>query len=53
MAPSSSASAISQKIKPIRDAIAKFAGSQALSPIKEYLGDGYTYGEIKAVIASM
>jgi ATP-dependent DNA helicase RecQ len=42
-----------QKIEPIRQAIIKFADTNALSPIKEFLGDEYRYGEIKAVIASM
>lgn len=42
-----------QKIEPIREAIIKFADTNALSPIKEFLGDEYRYGEIKAVIASM
>jgi ATP-dependent DNA helicase RecQ len=39
------------KIEPIRDAIIKFQGVGALSPIKEYLGEFYTYGEIRAVLA--
>jgi len=42
-----------QKIEPIRQAVIKFADTNALSPIKEFLGDEYRYGEIKAVIASM
>jgi ATP-dependent DNA helicase RecQ len=41
------------KVDPIRAAVTKFNSSGMLSPIKEYLGDDYTYGEIKAVIASM
>jgi ATP-dependent DNA helicase RecQ len=41
------------KVEPIRRAIFKFQDSDALSPIKEYLGDGYTYGEIRAVMAAM
>ncbi|MEP6788045.1 MAG: RQC domain-containing protein, partial [Acidobacteriota bacterium] len=41
------------KIEPIRKAVIKFADSGALSPIKEFLGDEYRYGEIRAVIASM
>jgi ATP-dependent DNA helicase RecQ len=41
------------KVEPIRRAIFKFKDSEALSPIKEYLGDGYTYGEIRAVMATM
>jgi len=42
-----------EKIELIREAIIKFADTNALSPIKEFLGDEYRYGEIKAVIASM
>ncbi len=41
------------KIETIRDAVLKFNDGGALSPIKELLGDDYTYGEIRAVIASM
>ena len=42
-----------EKVEPIRAAILKFNDSGALSPIKEFLGDDYSYGEIRAVIASM
>jgi ATP-dependent DNA helicase RecQ len=42
-----------EKIEPIREAIVKFADANTLSPIKEFLGDEYRYGEIKAVIAAM
>jgi ATP-dependent DNA helicase RecQ len=42
-----------QKIEPIRNAVIKFADTGALSPIKEFLGEEYRYGEIRAVIASM
>lgn len=41
------------KIETIRNAVVKFNDAGALSPIKEFLGDDYTYGEIRAVIASM
>ena len=41
------------KVEPIRNAILKFNDQGALSPIKEFLGDDYTYGEIRAVMASM
>lgn len=41
------------KISEIRDAVVKFGESNALSPIKEYLGENYSYGEIRAVLASM
>jgi len=41
------------KVEPIRNAIIKFNDTGALSPIKEFLGDEYSYGEIRAVMASM
>ncbi|HUR99091.1 MAG TPA: DNA helicase RecQ [Pyrinomonadaceae bacterium] len=41
------------KVEPIRNAVLKFNDGGALSPIKELLGDDYSYGEIRAVIASM
>jgi ATP-dependent DNA helicase RecQ len=41
------------KIEPILQAVLKFKESNALSPIKEYLGEEYSYGEIRAVMASM
>jgi len=41
------------KVEPIRNAVLKFNETGALSPIKEHLGDDYSYGEIRAVIASM
>ncbi len=41
------------KVEPIRTAVLKFNDSGALSPIKEFLGEDYSYGEIRAVIASM
>jgi ATP-dependent DNA helicase RecQ len=42
-----------EKVETIRNAILKFNDGGALSPIKEFLGDDFTYGEIRAVIASM
>lgn len=42
-----------EKVEPIRAAILKFSESNALSPIKQYLGENYSYGEIRAVMASM
>lgn len=42
-----------EKVETIRNAVLKFNDGGALSPIKEFLGDEYTYGEIRAVIASM
>lgn len=41
------------KIEPIREAVLKFNDSGALTPIKDYLGDDFTYPEIRAVIESM
>ncbi|HTH51883.1 MAG TPA: RecQ family ATP-dependent DNA helicase, partial [Pyrinomonadaceae bacterium] len=41
-----------EKVEPIREAIFKH-GTTALGPIKTDLGDDFTYGEIRAVIASM
>ncbi|GAB3930817.1 DNA helicase RecQ [Mucilaginibacter myungsuensis] len=41
-----------EKMPAIKDAVESYGG-QALSPLKEVLGDDYSYGEIKAVIAWM
>lgn len=41
------------KVETIRNAVLKFNDGGALSPIKEFLGDDYTYGEIRAVIAAV
>ncbi len=41
------------KIEPIKEAIIKFNDLGALGPIKEHLGEGYSYGEIRAVLATM
>jgi len=41
------------KIKPIREAIICFNSGGAISPVKEFLGEDYSYGEIRAVIATM
>ncbi|WP_295770812.1 DNA helicase RecQ [uncultured Mucilaginibacter sp.] len=41
-----------QKMPAIKDVIESY-GAEKLSPLKEILGDGYTYGEIKAVISWM
>ena len=40
------------KIPTIKDAIEKY-GADRLSPLKELLGNDFTYGEIKAVIGWM
>jgi ATP-dependent DNA helicase RecQ len=42
-----------EKVETIRQAIEKHSESTALSPIKETLGDDYTYGEIRAVMAAV
>ncbi len=41
------------KVEIIRDAIVKLSQNGELSPVKEFLGDDYSYGEIRAVLASM
>lgn len=41
------------KIEAIREAVEKYKDLGALSPIKEHLGEDYTYGEIRAVLATM
>jgi ATP-dependent DNA helicase RecQ len=40
------------KIPPIQDAIESY-GAERLAPLKEILGENYSYGEIKAVLAWM
>ncbi|TFF40164.1 DNA helicase RecQ [Mucilaginibacter psychrotolerans] len=39
-----------EKIPAIKDAVEKY-GNERLAPLKEILGEDYTYGEIRAVIA--
>jgi ATP-dependent DNA helicase RecQ len=41
------------KIGTIREAIVKLSQNGELSPVKEFLGNDYSYGEIRAVLASM
>ena len=41
-----------EKIPAIKDAVESY-GFEKLAPLKEVLGDNYTYGEIKAVIGWM
>lgn len=41
------------KVEPIKQAIVKFNEIGALGPIKEHLGENYSYGEIRAVLATM
>ena len=42
-----------EKVEVIREAIIKFGDSMALSPIKEHLGEDYSYGEIRAVMSAL
>jgi ATP-dependent DNA helicase RecQ len=41
------------KIEPIRNAILRLNAGFAVAPVKEFLGENYSYGEIRAVMASM
>ena len=41
------------KIETIREAVLKLNDGGAIGPVKAMLGDDYSYGEIRAVIASM
>lgn len=41
------------KIKSIRDAVMRSETGGAVAPVKELLGDDYSYGEIRAVMATM
>ncbi len=40
-----------EKIETIRNAIIELNAEQGISPIKEFLGEDYSYGEIRAVVA--
>ena len=40
-----------EKIETIRNAILELSSENGITPIKEYLGEDFTYGEIRAVIA--
>ena len=42
-----------EKVETIRKAVMKFSEDGRLSPIKEHLGDEYSYGEIRAVMAAI
>ncbi|MCA1637675.1 MAG: helix-turn-helix domain-containing protein, partial [Acidobacteria bacterium] len=39
------------KIEPIKNAIFRLNTGTAVAPVKEFLGDDYSYGEIRAVMA--
>jgi ATP-dependent DNA helicase RecQ len=41
------------KIEAIRNAIMRLNAGFAVAPVKEFLGDDYSYGEIRAVMATM
>ena len=42
-----------EKAQTIRETITQIEYTGALSPIKEKLGDGFTYGEIRAMLVEM
>ncbi len=42
-----------EKIEAIREAIFELDPENGLSPIKEYLGEDFSYGEIRAVVAEL
>jgi ATP-dependent DNA helicase RecQ len=41
------------KIEPIREAITRLNAGFAVAPVKEFLGENYSYAEIRAVMATM
>ena len=42
-----------EKIKTIKDAIFELSVENGFAPIKEFLGEDYSYGEIRAVAAEL
>jgi ATP-dependent DNA helicase RecQ len=44
---------VADKVEPIKQAILQFSNSSAVGPIKQFLGEQYSYGEINAVLATM
>ncbi|HEY0429329.1 MAG TPA: DNA helicase RecQ [Pyrinomonadaceae bacterium] len=44
---------LNSKIEPIREAIARLNAGFAVAPVKEFLGENYSYAEIRAVMATM
>ena len=42
-----------EKIEPIQNAVLMFKDQEALTPVKEHLGDDYSWGEIRAVLAAI
>ena len=41
------------KIEPIKNAIVRLNAGFAVAPVKEFLGEEFSYGEIRAVLATM
>jgi len=41
------------KIEPIKNAIVRLNSGTAVAPVKEFLGENYSYGEIRAVMAEV
>ncbi len=41
------------KIEPIKDAIIRLNAGFAVAPVKELLGENYSYAEIRAVMVTM
>ncbi|HEX8733884.1 MAG TPA: helix-turn-helix domain-containing protein, partial [Pyrinomonadaceae bacterium] len=44
---------LERKIEPIRNAILRLNAGFAVAPVKEFLGENYSYAEIRAVMATM
>ncbi len=42
-----------EKVESIKDAITSVNAGFAVAPVKEFLGENYSYGEIRAVLATM
>ena len=42
-----------EKIEAIREAAIKFSDSGSISTVREFLGEDYSYGEIRAVLATL
>ena len=42
-----------EKIEPIREAIFELDAANGISPIKDFLGEDFSYGEIRAVVAEL
>jgi hypothetical protein len=44
---------LERKIEPIKNAILRLNAGFAVAPVKEFLGENYSYAEIRAVMATM